>query len=136
MNTNIGIWLDHEKAAIITIDNGVTIVSHIKAESENNVHSLQGASASATHFGHQEVTMERKIERHHKELLHHYYQNIIHEIKDGKKIFIFGPGKAKKELEKEMKKTNSLSSKIVAIESADKMTDHQIAAKVRNVFEA
>jgi hypothetical protein len=134
MDKNIGIWLDHEKAAIVTITNGLTTISHLNAETENNNHSVHGASASATHFGHQEVTLERKIERRHKEHLHHYYQDIIHEIRDGKKIFILGPGEAKIELEKEIKKTNDLASKIIAIESADKMTDHQIAAKVRNVF--
>ncbi|MFX0141604.1 MAG: hypothetical protein ACFFDN_48650 [Candidatus Hodarchaeota archaeon] len=134
MDKNIGIWLDHEKAAIVTIVNGLTTISHLHAEAENNNHSLHGAS-SATHFGHQEVTLERKIERRHKEHLHHYYQNIIHEIRDSKKIFIFGPGEAKIELEKEIKKTNDLASKIIAVESADKMTDHQIAEKVRNVFE-
>ena len=57
------------------------------------------------------------------------YQNIIHQIKDGKKIFIFSQGEAKIELAKEIKKTNDLAPKIIAIESADKMTDHQIAAK-------
>ncbi len=135
MDKKIGIWLDHEKAAIVTIVNGTTTISHLNAEAENNNHSLHGASSSATHFGHQEVTLERKIERRHKEHLHHYYQNIINQIRDGKKIFILGPGQAKIELEKEIKKFNSLGSKIIAVESADKMTDHQIAAKVRNVFE-
>jgi hypothetical protein len=135
MDKNIGIWLDHEKAAIVTMTNGLTAITHLDAETENDNHSLHGASASATHFGHQEVTLERKIERRHREHRHHYYQNIIHQIRDSKKIFIFGPGEAKIELEKEIKKTNDLSSKIIAIESADKMTDHQIAARVRNVFE-
>lgn len=134
MDRLIGIWLDHEKASIVTIANGITTISHLNAEIENNNHFLHGASASATHFGHQEVTLERKIERRHKEHLHHYYQSIIHQIRDGKKIFIFGPGKAKIELEKEIKRTNDLATKIIAVESADKMTDHQIVAKVKNVF--
>jgi len=134
MDKNIGIWIDHEKAAIVSITNGLTTISHLKAKTENNNHTLHGAS-SVTHFGHQEVTPERKIERRHKEHLHHYYQNIIHQIKDGKKIFILGPGEAKIELEKEMKKLNGLAAKIMAIESADRMTDHQIAARVKNFFD-
>jgi hypothetical protein len=135
MDKNIGIWLDHEKATIVTIVNGMTTISHLNAEVENNNHSLHGTSASATHFGHQEVTLERKIERRHKEHLHHYYQNIIHQMRDGKKIFIFGPGEAKIELEKEIKKLNGLAAKILAVEAVDKMTDHQIVEKVKNVFE-
>ena len=135
MDKNIGIWLDHEKATIVTIVNGMTTISHLHSEAENNNHSLHGASASATHFAHQEITRERKIERHHKELLHHYYQRIIHNIRDAEKLFIFGPGEAKIELEKEIKKTNGLASKIIAVKSADKMTDHQIMELVRNFFD-
>ena len=134
MEKNIGIWLDHEKAAIVAISNGLTEISHLSAEAEGSNHTLHGAS-SATHFGHQEITPERKIERRHKEHLHHYYQNIIHQISDGEKFFIFGPGEAKIELEKEIKKVNGLASKIIAVESADHMSDHQIAEKVKTVFE-
>lgn len=134
MEKLIGIWLDHEKTVIVAISNGLTTISHLYADSEDENHLLHGASASATHFGHQEITLERKIERRHKQHLHHYYQNIIQQIKDSKKIFIFGPGEAKIELEKEMKKLNDLASKIIAVESADKMTDHQIVAKVKNFF--
>ena len=134
MDKNIGIWLDHEKATIVTIVNGTTTISHLHAEAENNVHGSHGTSSS-THFSHQEVTPERKIERRHKEHLHHYYQDIIHHIRDAEKLFIFGPGEAKIELEKEMKKTNGLASKIIAVKSADKMTDHQIMELVRNFFD-
>ncbi len=135
MDKNIGIWLNHKTAAIVSIINGLTVINHLNAETENNNHFLLGTSTSATHFGHQEISLERKIERRHKEHLHHYYQNIIHQIRDGKMIFIFGPGEAKIELEKEINKTNDLASKIIAVEPADKMTDRQIATKVRNVFE-
>jgi hypothetical protein len=45
-------------------------------------------------------------------------------------MLIFGPGEAKGELKKRLKKAN-LSGRIVGMETVDKMTDHQIAAKVR-----
>ena len=53
---------------------------------------------------------------------------------DADKILIFGPGEAKIELEKELKKSKELSLKIVGVEPADKMTEKQIAAKVKKVF--
>ena len=55
-------------------------------------------------------------------------------IGDAKKILIFGPGEAKGELEKEIKKRKDLSVTIVGVESADQMTDKQIVAKVRKFF--
>ena len=46
---------------------------------------------------------------------------------------IFGPGEAKGELKKRIKK-NKLSGRIVGIETVDKMTHRQILARVRQYF--
>jgi hypothetical protein len=46
---------------------------------------------------------------------------------------VFGPGEAKGELEKRLE-GEGLTGHILAIEAADKMTDRQIAAKVRRRF--
>jgi hypothetical protein len=48
-------------------------------------------------------------------------------------ILIFGPGEAKGELVKRIRK-NKINGHILAIEPADKMTDPQIVAKVRQYF--
>jgi len=45
-------------------------------------------------------------------------------------ILIFGPGEAKGELAKRIENAG-LSGRIAGIETVDKMTDRQIAAKVR-----
>jgi hypothetical protein len=63
-----------------------------------------------------------------------YYQKIIRAIRDARKIMIFGPGEAKLEFEKELRKSKELAAKVVAVEAADKMTERQIAAKVRRYF--
>jgi len=54
-------------------------------------------------------------------------------MRDAESILIFGPGEAKGELRKRLEKDN-LGGRIVAIETVDKMTDRQIAAKVRQYF--
>jgi hypothetical protein len=46
---------------------------------------------------------------------------------------IFGPGEAKGELEKRLV-NKGLGGRVVGIETVDKMTDRQIAAKVRQRF--
>ena len=46
---------------------------------------------------------------------------------------IFGPGAAKDELKARLER-NNLGGRIVGIEAVDKMTDRQIAAKVRQHF--
>jgi len=48
-------------------------------------------------------------------------------------MLIFGPGEAKGELKKRLKR-EKLSGRIVGVETVDEMTDHQIALKVRQYF--
>jgi len=58
---------------------------------------------------------------------------VIASIGDPESILIFGPGEAKGELKERLKK-DGLAGRIVGVETADKMTDRQIAAKVRQHF--
>jgi hypothetical protein len=62
-----------------------------------------------------------------------YYDAIIASIRNAEFILIFGPGDAKGELKKRLKK-NNLEGRIVGIETVDKMTGRQIAAKDRQRF--
>ena len=55
-------------------------------------------------------------------------------IRDAESILIFGPGEAKGELKKRLQR-NKLGGCIIAIETIDRMTDRQIAAKVRRYFQ-
>ena len=65
--------------------------------------------------------------------LNKYYEEIIGLMRGADSILIFGPGEAKVELENCLKRED-LGSRIVGVETADKMTDHQIAAKVRDHY--
>jgi hypothetical protein len=62
--------------------------------------------------------------------LNSYYDAVIAVIRDGDSVQIFGPGEAKGELKKRLE-SGGFKGHIVDIESTDKMTDRQIAAKVR-----
>jgi hypothetical protein len=53
---------------------------------------------------------------------------------DADKILIMGPGEAKLELKKEIEKSKALIPKIVGVHTSDKMTNNQIAAKVKSYF--
>jgi hypothetical protein len=60
-------------------------------------------------------------------------ERIVSFIRDAVSIWIFGPGEAKVEFENRLKR-EELGGRIVGIETVDKMTDYQIAAKVRDHF--
>ena len=65
--------------------------------------------------------------------LNRYYGEVVECLRDAESIFIFGPGEAKGELEKRLA-SKGLGGRVVGIETVDKMTERQIAAKVRQYF--
>jgi hypothetical protein len=65
--------------------------------------------------------------------LNSYYQAVIASLRDAESILIFGPGEAKGDLRERLEKCNR-GGLIVSVETVDKMTDRQIAAKVRKGF--
>ena len=62
-----------------------------------------------------------------------YYEGVISSIRDAEAILIMVPGEAKVEIKKRLE-SEGLGGRIVGIETVDKMTDHRIAAKVRQHF--
>jgi len=133
MKKYTGVWLDHRKAFIVSIAGEKETDTIIESNAEGHFR-LSGGSRSPTPYGPQEVASERKIEERRKHQLRRYYEEIIRAIKDAEKIVIFGPGEAKTELQREIEKKKGLSGNIVGIERADKMTDKEIRAKVKNFF--
>ena len=114
-----GLWIDHQKAVIVTVtgEDNETKVIH----SEIEKHGKSGNDADDTNLN---VFTEH---------LNNYYEKVIFELRDAESIFLFGPGEAKGELEKRLAKEN-LSERVKAVETADRMTDAQIAAKVKEHF--
>jgi hypothetical protein len=62
-----------------------------------------------------------------------YYDKIIAHIRDAAEIQIFGPDRAKYELETYLER-EGLAGHIVSMENADKLTDLEIAIKVQKRF--
>ena len=122
MKTEIGLWIDHRKAVIVKIKDKEEEVKEITSHMEKHVrYSNDVSEASAG-----EDVRDRKFGNH----LNAFYDKVIEVIRDADSIQIFGPGEAKGELEKRIEK-EGLKGRIFAIETVDKMTDRQIAAKVR-----
>jgi hypothetical protein len=92
-----------------------------------------GGLRSTTPYESQLVPADDSRERRSTGLLNIYYNAVIASIRDAESILIFGPGEAKGELKKRLVR-NQLRGRIVGIETIDRMTDRQIAAKVRRYF--
>jgi hypothetical protein len=133
MKTKIGLWIDHKKAIVVAVtDKGEEtrlIISQVERQLRRSGDSpLEGAYDEA------QVPARNSRQRALTAHLNIYYDAVIASIRDAEAILIFGPGEAKGELKKRLKKTG-LSGRIVAMETVDKMTDHQVAAKTRKYFQ-
>jgi hypothetical protein len=132
MRTKVGLWMDHRKAVIVAVtDKGEEtklIISKVEKQPRRSGESpLKGSYESA------QVPASDRRQRTFTGHLNIYYEAIIACIRDAESILIFGPGEAKGELEKRLKRSK-LGGRIVGMETVDRMTDRQIAAKVRRHF--
>lgn len=138
----IGIWVDRKKAVIVTknqpersYEEDVEItVAQISSNVERKVGLAGGSRTRNTPWGPQGVAVEGKIEARQKQQLRKFYHRIIEFIKDADKIMVMGPGEAKLELKKEIENSKALIPKIVGVHFSDKMSNNQIAAKVKSYF--
>lgn len=132
MKKEIGLWIDHRETVIVILSDGVEETKHISSNSGKRVR-YSGSSHSKNPQGSKEVTGEDQRDRRFENILNRFYDRVIAVIQDAESIQIFGPGEAKIELKKRLEH-GGLKTHILAMEAADKMTDRQISAKVRERF--
>ena len=132
MKTTAGLWIDHRKAVIAIVSAEGEETLEIKSNVEKQPGRFAGVR-STTPYEAQLVQADDSREREFTGHLNQYYAEVIAAIRDAESILIFGPGEAKGELKKRLEHTK-LGGHIIAMETADKMTDRQIAAKVREYF--
>ena len=132
MKTNVGLWIDHKKAIIVTIsDKGEEMVLTISGVEKHL--SRTGDSPLKGSYEAQKVPAHDTRQRAFTGHLNIYYDSVIGSLCNAESILIFGPGLAKNELKKRLEKKN-LGGRIVGFEAVDKMTNRQIQAKVRLLY--
>ena len=125
MKKEIGLWIDHQRTVIVTIENEVEITREVRSNMEKHVRFSSGSSED----GSAEDMRDRQFDNH----LSSFYDEVIAAIRDVESILIIGPGEAKGELVKRLER-DEIGGRIVGLETVDKMTDRQIAERVRQQF--
>ncbi len=124
MKTAVGLWIDHTKAVIETIAGNTESMRQITSHMEQHVRYSAPAQQDSA-----EDQRDRRFTGH----LNKYYDEVVACIRDADSILILGPGEAKIELSARLE-NEGLRGRIVGIETVDKMTDRQVAARVRRRF--
>ena len=132
MKKRVGLWIDHRKAIIVTVTDKGEEIGLIISKAEKQLRR-SGDSPLKGPYEPLQVPASDTRQRAFTEHLNIYYDAVISCIRDAESILIFGPGEAKGELKKRLERDN-LGGHIVGIETVDKMTDRQLAAKIRQHF--
>jgi stalled ribosome rescue protein Dom34 len=132
MDRNVGLWIDHKQAYAIWYSDGKVEV--IPSRIEPPAHYSGGTQLGG------KLNQKGDVELHHNDRfrlqLNKYYREVISVLKDADSILIMGPGQAKIELEKAIRKHKSMQNRILRVEAADKMTKNQMIAHVKKVYQA
>ena len=124
MNHNVGIWLDHKRAVVVSVSEGRVTSETLESDVE----------AHPRYSGQQDGGGEKKYEERHGQHLDRYYDEVISRLGQPDGLLILGPGEAKLELKERLSRSKVFSERTVDIETADKLTDPQVVARVKEHF--
>lgn len=132
MATKAGVWIDHKQAVVVLITDAGQEIKKIAFDIGQPIRSKGGARTKHSYSPNDFVAedkLERKVENDRKD----YYDQVMASIQGADSLLILGPGEAKGELSKHIvaKKRRGLA---VELETTDKLTDRQLAAKVKEHF--
>lgn len=128
-----GVWLDQNKALIVTIENGVEKMNAIASGVEH--YKPHGGSGTRFKGGPQDVIQDSKYLEREKHQLKRYFENIAENIHDTDALVIFGPAETNEKFSEELSENHALlSTKIKGVKKTDSMTDNQVKAWVRDFF--
>jgi hypothetical protein len=123
MSYDVGVWIDHKKAVIVSIVAGRVTTRTLSSDVGPHPH----------YAGSREGGGEKKYEERHNQDLDRYYDDVIGHIGKADALLLFGPGEAKLQLKERLGRAK-VSSESIAVETTDKLTDPQIVAKVKEYY--
>lgn len=115
---NVGIWLDNNKAIIITkgSEDEFAVTNHVKA----NEHHGGGSEHS--------INNSKQADNNK------FFKSISNLVSNYDEILLFGPGKSQEQLQNLLHEDPQFKSKKIAIDASGQLTEPQMVAQVRDFF--
>ena len=132
MEKQIGLWIDHDRAVIMTMSERGEDIQKIESGVGRQIH-YRGPTRPRTPYSARYQQGDDQLDKKFIVHLNKFYDRVIARIRTADSVLIFGPGEAKTELGKRMVH-QKVKMRIIGIEAADKMTERQMAARVRSRF--
>jgi len=132
METKMGVWIDHRKAVIVDLTEKGPETRIVLSGVDKQLRRT-GDSPLKGRYEAQMVPADDSRQAALTGELNSYYDQVILSMRNACAIYICGPGEAKGELRNRIEQ-GPLSGRITAVETADTMTDRQIAARIAEHF--
>ncbi len=127
----VGIWIDHHKALITIIDAGRESQQVIESDFERHP-GPPGSRRTGLAYGPQAANLDSQREEKEKHHAASFYKEVIKVIGKPDQLLVMGPADAKREFAQLVEKSPELRGAKVKVEAADRMTESQVATKVRS----
>jgi stalled ribosome rescue protein Dom34 len=115
-----GVWIDNQKAMIIT-----------NTSESDGEFAIKDKLKSGENFGGgSEHSMNNAKQSDNLK----YFKTISNQLLKYDEILIFGPGKSQEQLQNHLEGDAQFNKKKISIDSAEHLTDPQMIAKVREFF--
>lgn len=124
MTSHVGIWVDHERAVIVSAAAGQVTTEVV--ESEVGSHPRYTAP--------REAGGEKRYEQRRGQELDRYYDTVIEHVPDADALLILGPGEAKLELKERFGHYPAHANRAIELETVGKLTAPQLVARVEQHF--
>jgi len=118
----LGIWMDHSIAHLMELKNDIIVSNTIESQSEPKENEMNV------------IKDESHTLNKEQRQLSAYYKKLSDVIKDYESVVLFGPTDAKKELFNFMKDSHHFEKIKIELKPADKMTENQRHAFVKEYF--
>ena len=133
MSIKAGVWIDHRQAIVVLVTDTRSETTKIPSDIGSSGRPAGSSRSKEKRYTASDFVAEDKLERKLDSQLKTYYDEVIAYIRGAEAILIIGPGEAKGQFLKRLK-SKKLRGRIIELETSDKMTDRQIAAKVGQHF--
>jgi ABC-type branched-subunit amino acid transport system substrate-binding protein len=133
MAIKAGVWIDHRQAIVVLVTDAGNETKKIPSDIGRSGRPAGSSKSKEKRYTPSDFVAEDKVERKLDSQLKTYYDEVIACVRGAEAILIIGPGEAKGQFLKRLK-NEKIRGRIVELETSDKMTDRQIAAKVGEHF--
>lgn len=134
LKNNIGVWMDYTHAHLVDVSRGNSIVETIYSDKESHLR-FKGEGSNDMILGNNRSTNdEHHQHRREEEITNQYYEVLAGVLKKYDCILLFGPTHAKEELFNQLIADKHFEGKTIHVESADKMSENELVAKVKEYY--